>query len=31
MSPHFALAQAMRQEVIASAEVINPDGGVDKH
>jgi hypothetical protein len=31
MSPHFAVAQAIRQEVIAAAEVVDPDGGVDEH
>jgi hypothetical protein len=31
MSPHFAAAQAIRQEIIASAEVIDPDGGIDEH
>ena len=31
MSPHFATAQAIRQEVIASTEVIDPDRGVDEH
>jgi hypothetical protein len=31
MSPHFAAVQAIRQEIIASAKMIDPDGGVDEH
>ena len=31
MRPHLAGVQAIRQEVIAPAEVIDPDGGVDEH
>jgi hypothetical protein len=31
MRPHLAAAQAVRQEVVAPAEMVDPDGCVDEH
>ena len=31
MCPHLAVPQAIGQEIIAPAEVIDPDGSVDEH